>query len=76
MKVEKINVQCNKYIGCYMKQWIKIPKATQTLPNLGKRSTCQTSSSKAFFMKDDVNDEMPNGTPKDSNSFSWDVKLR
>jgi hypothetical protein len=26
-------------------------------------------------MKDDVNDEMSNGTPKYSNSFSWGVKL-
>jgi hypothetical protein len=27
-------------------------------------STCQTSFSKVFFMKDDLNDELPNGTPK------------
>jgi hypothetical protein len=75
MKVEKINVQCNRYVGCCMKQWIKIPKATQRSPNLRKRLTCQTSFSNTSLMKDDVNDEMPNGTPKDLNSFSWGVKL-
>jgi hypothetical protein len=43
------------------------PKATLTLLNIGKRLTCWTSSSNAFMMKDDVNDEndkVPNGTPK------------
>jgi hypothetical protein len=25
---------------------------------------CRTSSNMAFFMKDDVNDGVPNGTPK------------
>jgi hypothetical protein len=30
----------------------------------GRRSTCQTSFNKAFFMKDDANDEVLNGTPK------------
>jgi hypothetical protein len=34
------------------------------LPNLRKRSTYQTSFNMIFFMKDDLNDEMPNGTPK------------
>jgi hypothetical protein len=58
-----------------MKQWIKIPKATQTSSNVKKMPTCQTSFNKASLMKDDVNDEMSNGTPKYSNSFSWGVKL-
>jgi hypothetical protein len=29
----------------------------------------------AFFVKDDVSDEVPNGTPKISNSFLWGGKL-
>lgn len=63
-KVERGNVHCNKYDGCYMKQWVIIPKATWTSPNKQKRLTCRTSFNKAFFMKDDLNDEMPNGTLK------------
>ncbi len=31
---------------------------------MGKGSTCQTCSSKTSLMKDDVNDKVPNGTPK------------
>jgi hypothetical protein len=61
MKVGQRGVQCNKYNGrCAYKQWIKIWKATWTSPNLGRRSTCRTSSNKVFFMKDDLNDEVPN----------------
>jgi hypothetical protein len=33
-------------------------------PILGKRLTCQTSFNKTFFMKDDMNDEVPIRTPK------------
>jgi hypothetical protein len=43
------------------------PKATLTLLNIRKRSTCWTSSSNGSMMKDDVNDEngeVPNETPK------------
>jgi hypothetical protein len=64
MKVEEGGVHCKKYEGRCMKQWIRIPKVIWTSPILTKRSTCQTSSNKAFFIKDDVNDEMPNGIPK------------
>jgi hypothetical protein len=34
------------------------------LPTLKKMSTYQTSSSIISFMKDDLNDEVSNGTPK------------
>jgi hypothetical protein len=64
MKVEEGGVDCKKYEGCCMKQWIKITKAIWTSPILARRSTCWTSSNNAFFMKDDVNDEMPNKIPK------------
>jgi hypothetical protein len=63
MKAEKRGVQHNRYDGRCMKQWIKIPKVALTSPNLKKRSTCQTSFNNASLMKDDVNDEVPNGTP-------------
>ncbi len=63
MKVEKGNVHCKKYEGHCTKQWVIIPKTTWTSSILGKRSACWTSSNNTFFMKDDVNDEMPNGTP-------------
>jgi hypothetical protein len=46
------------------------------LPNLRKRSTYQTSSSTISFMKDDLNDEVSNKTPKtliSSNGvLTWD----
>ncbi len=45
------------------------------LPNLRKRLTYQTSSSTIFFMKDDLNDEVPNVTPKSFPSngvLTWD----
>jgi hypothetical protein len=74
MKMEYGGVHRNRYNGHYMKQWIKIPKITWTSSILGRRSTCQTSSNKTFFMKDDVKDEVPNGTPQYLNSFSWGVK--
>jgi hypothetical protein len=57
MKVEEGSVHHNKYNGCCMNQWIKIPKATWTSPIVGKMSTCQMSFNKASLMKDDVNDE-------------------
>jgi hypothetical protein len=69
MKVEKGGVHHKIYEGHCMKQCIKIPKAIWTSPILEKRSTCRTSFNKAIFMKDDVIDEMPNGTPKTFNSF-------
>ncbi len=31
---------------------------------MGKGSTCWTCFNEAYLMKDDVNDEVPNGTPK------------
>ncbi len=40
------------------------PKVALTLLNIGKRLTCWTSFSNASIMKDDENDEVPNGTPK------------
>jgi hypothetical protein len=52
-----------------MKQYFKIPKATWTSPIIRKRSTCQTSSNKMYLMKDDMNDEIPNGTLKTLNFF-------
>jgi hypothetical protein len=64
MKVEKGGVHCKRIDGPCMKQCIQIPKATWTSPIFGKRSTCQTPYSKGSLMKDDVNDEMPNGNPK------------
>jgi hypothetical protein len=67
MKMEEGGVHHKKYEGRCMKQWIIIPKATWTSPILVKRSTCWTSFNMAFFIKDDVNDEIPNGTPKNYN---------
>jgi hypothetical protein len=64
MKVENGGVHHKKYDGYCMKQRVKIPKAIWTSPILGKRSICWASSSKAFFMKDDVKVKVPNGTPK------------
>ncbi len=63
MKVEE-GVHCMRFDGHCTKQWVKIPKAIWTSPNMGKRSTCQTSFSETFFIKDDVNDKVPNGAPK------------
>jgi len=65
MKVEKWGVHHNIYNGCCMKQWIKIPKIIWTSPILRKRLTCRTSFNNAFLkIKNDVNDEVPNGTFK------------
>ncbi len=43
---------------------LKFQKLPKTSPILGRRSTCWTFSSNAYLMKDDVNDEVPNWTPK------------
>jgi hypothetical protein len=64
VKVEDGGVHHKKYDGCCKKQQIIIPKAISTSPILGKRSMCQTSSNRAFFMKDDVKVKVPNETPK------------
>jgi len=64
MKVENEGVHRNRYDGHCMKQWIIIPKVVGTLPILRRRSTCRTSSNKTSLMKNDVKDEVPNGTPK------------
>ncbi len=64
MKVEDGSVHRKKYNGSCMKQWVKIPKAIWTLPILGKRFTCQTSSCMAYLMKDDVKGMVPNRTSK------------
>jgi hypothetical protein len=65
MKVEEGNVHHKKYNGHCTKQWVKIPNlVTWTSFILRKRSTYQTSFKRASLMKDDVNDKMPNGTPK------------
>jgi hypothetical protein len=39
------------------------------LSNLGRTSTCWMSFSKVSLMKDDFNDEVPDGTPKTLNFF-------
>ncbi len=62
--MEDGGVHHKKYDGRCTKQQVKILKVTWTSPILGKRSTCQASSHKAFFMKDDVKIKVPNGTPK------------
>jgi hypothetical protein len=63
-----------------MKQWVIIPKATWTSPILGRRSTCQTSFNRASLMKEDVNDELPNGNPKtlipSNGVINWDGVLK
>jgi len=64
VKLKYKGMHHKKYDGCCTKQWIKIPKATWTSPILRNRSTCWTSSNKAFFMKHDVKVEVPNKTPK------------
>jgi len=73
MKVEEGGVHHNRYNGCCMNQWIKIPKATWTSPIVRKKSTRQTSFRKASFMKD-VNDEAPSGIPKTLIPFSGVIK--
>jgi hypothetical protein len=73
MKVGEGDVQHNKYDGHCTYQWVRIPKAIWTSPSFGKRLTCQTSSNKVFWMKDDLNNEVPNGTPR-FYSFWWHVK--
>ncbi len=62
MKMEDGGVHHNKYDGHCMKQWVKIPKTTWTSPIIRRRSTYQTSTNKTSLMKDDVKDEVPNGT--------------
>jgi hypothetical protein len=62
MKVEKGGVHCKRYEDHCRKQWIL--EATWTSPILERRFTCQTSFNRASLMKDDVNDDVPNGTPK------------
>jgi hypothetical protein len=69
MKVREGGVEHNKYDGYCVQQWINIPNATWTLLDLGKRSTCWTFFNKIFFMRDDLNDEVPNGTLKILISF-------
>jgi len=64
MKVEEGGVHHKKYEGHCMKQWVKIPKATWTSPIIKKRYPCRTFLNKTSLMKDDVIDEMPNGTLK------------
>ncbi len=81
MKLEHECVHHKRYNGHCTKQWIKIPKATWTLSILRKRFTWQTSSNnKTSLMKDDVNDEVPNGTPKTLIHYdgvaNWDGVLK
>jgi len=80
MKVEERGVRCKIYNGCCTKQWIIILKATWTSSIIGRKFTCQTSSNKASLMKDDVNDEVPNGTPKTliptNGMVNWDRVLK
>jgi hypothetical protein len=64
MKVEERGVYHKKYDGYCTKQWVKIPKAIWTSLILSRRFMCWTFSSKAYLMKDDVNDGVPNKTPK------------
>jgi hypothetical protein len=64
MKMKEGNVDQIKYNGSYMKQWVKISKAIWTSLILGKRSTCWTSFRMASLMKDNKNDEAPNGIHK------------
>ncbi len=63
MKV-KVGVHHNEYDGCCMKQWVKFSKVTWTSSIWGKRSTCQIFFRRALLMKEDVNDEVYNGTFK------------
>jgi len=63
MKVEEGGIHRKRYDGHCTKQWVKIPKVTWS-PILQKKSTFQTLSNKTSLMKDDVNDGVPNGTPK------------
>jgi hypothetical protein len=63
MKMEDGGVHRNKYNGHYIKQRIRIPKATWTSPFLRRWSTCQTSFYKASLTKDDVKIKVPNRTP-------------
>ncbi len=80
MKVENEGVHCKKYNGHCMKQWVKILKATWTSPILKTKSTCRTTSSRASLMKDDVKDEVSNGTPKtwipSNGVVNWDGVLK
>jgi hypothetical protein len=73
MKVEERSVHHKKYDGCYIKQWIRIPKSTWTSPILGKRSTCRTSSSMACLMRCEWWDVKWN--PKEFNTFWWGDKM-
>jgi hypothetical protein len=79
MKVEG-SVHRKKYDGHCTKQWAKISKATWTSPILRKRSMCWTSFNMASLMKDDMNDGVPNGTPKSLIPFdgvvNWDGVLK
>jgi hypothetical protein len=80
MKVEEGSVHRKKYDGHCMKQWVRFLKATWTSCILRKKYTCQTSFSMASFMKYNVNDEVPNGTPKTRIPFdgvvNWDGVLK
>ncbi len=64
VKVEDGGVHHKKYDVCCTKQRIKIPKVTWTSSILRRRSTCWTSFSKTFLMKNDMKVEMSNETPK------------
>jgi hypothetical protein len=64
MKVEDGGVHSKIYDGHCTKQQVKIQKVTWISLILKRRSTCQTSSSKASLMKDDMKIKMPNETPK------------
>jgi hypothetical protein len=73
-KVEEKDVRHKKYDGHYMKQWVRISKVTLTSPILGKRSTCRAYFNKTSSIKDDVNDEVPNGTLRSLIPFDGGLK--
>jgi hypothetical protein len=53
---------------------LEFQRLFETSPIL-RRFTCQTSFNNASLMKDDVNDDLPNGTPKILIPFNGVLKL-
>ncbi len=80
IKVEERGVHCKKHNDHCMKKWVRIPKAIWTSPILKKRSTCWISFNRVSLIKDDVSDEVPNGTLKILIPFNgmvnWDGVLK
>ncbi len=64
MKVGEGGVQCNRYNGRCINNELEFQRLFEHCLVQGEREHAKHFFIKLSFMKDDLNDEMPNGTPK------------